>query len=167
MREIAARAGMTAGNVYYYYRSKGDLIADCQELTLQALETRLAAIERSDLSPGEAVESWIRAHVHVLLEESPGGLAHVEVAQLPAERRRRILERRRNYQKRVERLLARGVELGELRPIDPALTSRILLGALNWIPSWFDRGGSMDSATLARELVQLFFSGLARAETGT
>ena len=51
MRDIASEIGMHAGNIYYYFRNKQELLAFCQEDTLAGLLELARAVEESTESP--------------------------------------------------------------------------------------------------------------------
>jgi AcrR family transcriptional regulator len=162
MREIAAELGMTAGNLYYYFPSKQDLLAFCQEDTLAQLLALAAEVESAGLPPDRALSRLLAGHVRVLNEHTPGSLAHLEVEEVPAERRPRLLALRRRYEAVFRRLIERGVELGVLRPVDPRLTTLALLGAVNWTVKWFDAAGPQRAGEVGDRFADLLLHGLTR-----
>jgi len=91
MREIAAALGMTAGNLYYYFPSKQDLLAYCQEETLGQLLDLARGGERPAADARPAAARPDRGHVTVLNEATPGSLAHLEVNEVAAARRASLL----------------------------------------------------------------------------
>ena len=44
MRDVAARAGMTVGNLYYYFENKEELLSFCQDETLGRLDDLVGEI---------------------------------------------------------------------------------------------------------------------------
>jgi TetR/AcrR family transcriptional regulator, cholesterol catabolism regulator len=166
MREIAAELGMTAGNLYYYFPSKQELLAYCQEATLAELLALAAEVEADDPPPDEALSRLLSGHVQVLNEKTPGSLAHLEVNEVPPERRPRLLALRRRYEAVYRRLIERGVATGVLRPVDPRLATLALLGAVNWTVKWFDADGPSGAAEVGSRFADLLLHGLARAGEG-
>ena len=166
MREIAGELGMTAGNLYYYFPSKQELLAYCQEATLAELLALAAEVEADDPPPDEALSRLLAGHVQVLNEKTPGSLAHLEVNEVPPERRPRLLALRRRYEAVYRRLIERGVETGVLRPVDPRLATLALLGAVNWTVQWFDAGGPRGAAEVGRQFADVLLRGLVRAGDG-
>lgn len=161
MREIAAELDMTAGNLYYYFRGKEDLLAYCQEATL---DTLLAEAERILAEPGGAalrLRRLVVAHAVCLNEALPGSLAHLEIETLPAERRAPLLRKRKRYERILARLVEDGQAAGELRRSDDArLAVLAILGALNWSVKWFSAGGKRSAADVGERFADLFLEGL-------
>jgi hypothetical protein len=79
----------------------------------------------------------------------------------PAERG--ALARRREFDHRVQTLVTRAVEEGDLRPdIDPALITRLVFGMSNSVTEWYQAGGRLSAADLAEALITTCFEGLRR-----
>jgi len=162
MRDIAAALGMTAGNLYYYFPSKQDLLAYCQEATLDELLRRAAAIESGGEPADAQLRALVAAHVEVLNEATPGSLAHLEIDEVPAARRAPLLARRKRYERIFRRRIEEGIAAGLFRPVDASLGALALLGALNWTVKWFEEGGRKSAAEVGREFATLLVDGLAR-----
>jgi len=160
MREIAAELGMTAGNLYHYFEGKEDLLAFCQETTLDALLDSVDAVVAFDLPATETLRRIVEAHLLCLNETFPGSLAHLEVEALSEPRRGPIAAKRRRYERALAQVIEDGVGRGELAASDPKLVTLALLGALNWTVKWFDPRGPRPVRAVADEFARLFLSGL-------
>ncbi len=163
MRDIAAALGMTAGNLYYYFPSKQDLLAYCQEATLDELLRRAARDREQRAEAADAkLRDLIAAHVEVLNEATPGSLAHLEIDAVPTARRAPLLARRKRYERIIRGRIEEGIAAGVFRAVDPSLAALALLGALNWTVKWFETGGRKSAAEVGREFATLLVDGLAR-----
>ncbi len=160
MREIAASLGMTAGSLYYYFPSKQDLLAYCQEATLDQLLLLAAEIEASPAEPAAKLTRLLEGHVSVLNEATPGSLAHLEINEVPAALQTPLRARRRQYERVFSRLIEQGVASGAFRPVDPPLAALALLGAVNWTVQWFDPAGRKSAREVGREFADLLVAGL-------
>ena len=167
MREIAAELGMTAGNLYYYFPSKQALLAYCQEATLDTLlegSEELAAAEGGGSDAVTLLRRLIESHVVCLNETYPGSLAHLETEALAPEARRALLAKRNGYERRIAALVEAGIRDGELRPCDPKLATRALLGAVNWTVRWFSAEGEKSAAEVGSAFADLLLDGLRSRE---
>lgn len=160
MRDVAAELGMTAGNLYYYFAGKEEILAFCQEATLDALLARAGEIVALDLPAGERLARLMTAHVACLNETYPGSLAHLEIEALAPERRAPLAVKRRRYEQTIARLIAQGTGAGELRTVDPRLATLALLGSLNWTVKWFSPAGALDATQVGEAFARIFLDGL-------
>lgn len=160
MREIAAELGMTAGNLYHYFEGKEDLLAFCQETTLDALLESVDAIVALGLPAPESLRRIVEAHLVCLNETFPGSLAHLEVEALSEPRRGPIAAKRRRYERALADVVRAGVSRGELAAAEPRLVTLALLGALNWSVKWFDPDGPRPVREVAADFSRLLLSGL-------
>jgi AcrR family transcriptional regulator len=171
--DVAARAGITKGTLYLYFRSKEELF---KAVVRQEL---VPNIERAELMVANAAVPSL-----VLLEQLVGLFSQIIGSPLSAIPKLVLTEAgnfpdlARFYLEEVvdrgktllRRVLERGVEAGELRPIDTesavmCIVAPLLVGAL-WRHS-FERhaGRPLDIEALCRTHLDLLRRGLA-AEAG-
>jgi AcrR family transcriptional regulator len=160
MREIAAELGMHAGNLYYYFDSKQNLLAFCQEDALGGLLELAEAVERAVLAPPQQLYLLAVGHVLLLNEGTPGSLAHLEVEALAEPYREAIIAKRNAYEQAVRRLIEAGVAAASLRPVDPRVAAMALLGALNWTVKWYRPDGAKSARQIGAELAEQLVRGL-------
>lgn len=163
MRDIAAELGMAVGNLYYYFEDKEDLLAFVQEDALAGLLAFADRVRGLDLPADARLQLLVVGHVVRLndaLEGTPGSLAHLELELLSEPRRRGIQVLRDRYERRFRELLEAGIAQGELRPADPGIAARLILGALNWTARWFRPGGAKSAREIGEEAATLLVSGL-------
>jgi TetR/AcrR family transcriptional regulator, cholesterol catabolism regulator len=151
LTDVAARAGLQAPAIYYYYPSREDLIkevmwagiADMREHVISVLDDlpdTASALDR--------VLAAVEAHLRHALEISDYTTAAIRNAgQVPVTiRQRQILEEQR-YGDVWRRLINDLARSGLLRAdLDLFIAQMLVLGALNWAVEWWDpRRGSLDT----------------------
>lgn len=160
MREIAEEAGLSPGNLYYYFDSKDELLVFCQERTLEHMLAAVEAAKAVGQSSGEQLRAILRAHVHALLDEMEGATAHLELDSLPETLRAPMIRKRDRYERALRALVAQGVERGEFAPCDAALVTRAMLGAVNWTARWFRPDGAQSADEVAHNISAYLVKGL-------
>jgi AcrR family transcriptional regulator len=160
MRDIAAELGMHVGNLYYYFEDRRDLLAFCQETTLERLLALAARAEASDLPIDDKLRALIAGHVVELNEGVPGSLAHLEVEAIDEDRRPAILARRDAYEECWRRVIEAGIARRVFRRVDPSTAARALLGAVNWTVKWYRAGGERGASDIGAEFADLLVGGL-------
>src|SRR5207244_997773 len=89
------------------------------------------------------------------------GASMGEIAQaLPAPLLRRVIAKRDRFDRGIRRLLQEGMDAGAFAPGDPKLLTFAILGAVNWIPRWFDPAGPATSEEIGRVFAEYLVSGL-------
>jgi TetR/AcrR family transcriptional regulator len=160
MREIADEAGLSPGNLYYYFDSKDELLLFCQERTLEHMLAALDAAKATGQSSAGQLGAVLRAHVHALLDEMEGSTAHLELDSLPDALRAPMIRKRDKYERALRALVVQGVARGEFAACDAALVTRAMLGAVNWTARWFRPDGAQSAAQVAETIAAYLVKGL-------
>ena len=164
MAQPAAPEGKPQGKSTGKGGGKEELLAYCQEETLDTLLTEAERILAERESVALRLRRLVVAHAVCLNETLPGSLAHLEIETLPAERRAPLIRKRKRYERILAGLIETGQRSGELRRgVDARLTVLAILGALNWTVKWFSAGGKQSAATVGERFADLFLDGLVES----
>ena len=152
IRDIVRAVGMLPGSLYYHFANKDELlVAVYAEGVRRIGEAAAAEIARHD-EPWDRLEAACAAHLESLLEGS--AYAKVVIAVRPdgvPSVAARLVALRDSY----ERLFVALIDALPLPPRTPRAPLRmLLLGALNWTPTWY-RAGGLTPQRIARSYVQL------------
>jgi len=160
MRDVAARAGMTVGNLYYYFRNKEDLLRFCQEETLQRLDALARRLDRSGRPVAERLFLLIQGQVVCLNEGIPGSLAHLELPETAGADVNRLRTLRDRHERRLRKLIRKGMAEGGFREVDPKVATLAILGAVNWTVRWFRPEGGASAREIGRAFAEHLVRGL-------
>lgn len=163
MREIAARAHLSPGNLYHYFKGKHEILYFCQDRSLERMLGALRDASSNGGSIAERLRMVLNTHVRCMLDEVEGSAAHLEVEVLRDEFRTPIIEKRDRYEHGIRKLVAKGVRAGEFAKCDAKLVTRAMLGAINWTARWFRPDGPRSAAAVADGLADYLLRGLAES----
>ena len=160
MRDIAERLGLVKGNLYYYFKSKQDILYHCH---VKCMRASLAALEEAERGEGVAAQRLRRLlvkHMQAITEDPYAGVLLADLESLSAAQRRRYVAMRDQFEQGVRRLIAQGIRSGEFRSCDPRLAGFAILGAINWIPKWYRPEGKLSPAEIAESFADQLLNSL-------
>jgi TetR/AcrR family transcriptional regulator, fatty acid metabolism regulator protein len=160
--DVARAAGVAAGTVYLYFRSKDDLLASIFERTMrETLATGRAAVDAVD-NPAERLRRFARLHLGMLGRDRNLAIVfQVELRQSVKFMERFSSTLLRDYLEQIRAAIADGQAAGVFRAdLNTTAAARMFFGALDematsWILS--RRRRSLESD--ADHVVDLFLNG--------
>jgi AcrR family transcriptional regulator len=161
MRAIAAEAGMEASSLYNHIGSKSDLLADiCFSMADQFIR-QLDDLEASDATLQQQLGSVLRFHMHMMIHAyHEVYVANHEWKHLPGAELSRFLQVRRHYESKLTRLIEKGIESGEFRPVDPWVAVITLLSAIRGIEYWHRNAHGLSARRLEHDMITQLLEGI-------
>src|SRR5262245_28526871 len=141
VEQIAATLHMKKGNLYYYFHNKEEILFACHQYSLERLLGTLDEVELSDLTPDEKIRKLIVAFVHMVLDELHGTALGLDLEALSAAHLKEVIVGRDRFDHGIRRILDEGIRTGAFADGDAKLLSFAMLGAVNWIPRWYNPDG--------------------------
>lgn len=161
MDDVAKVLNVTKPALYYYIKTKQDILYECHAYALDLGEqAREAAFKASD-DPLERIRLLFLKYIE-LLTGSFGSYAVLAepVSSLDAEYREKILTRMRDFDTMCRELVEQAIEQGSLTPCDPRLAIAFFMGAVNNITRWYSPSGPRSSEEIAEAFVSFIMDGL-------
>ncbi|MFN7980920.1 MAG: TetR/AcrR family transcriptional regulator [Vicinamibacterales bacterium] len=161
VEEIATSLKMQKGNLYYYFRTKEEILFACHQYSLDRLMEVLEKVETDDRPPDQKLRELIVAFVHIILDDLCGTALFLDLEALTPAHQRQAIARRDEFDRGLRRVIQQGVDWGTFAPhVEPKLLSFAVLGAVNWIPRWYNPEGPRSSSEIATQFAQFLVDGL-------
>ena len=164
LSEIAEQAGTQAGSLYYHFQSREELIEEVLQQGVRLSFERVRAL--LDAMPPEStplarLTAALRAHLRFQLVESDYARAvSRSIGQSPEDMWKRVNENFRAYGRFFDDLIRAAMKSGEIdSKIDRSALRMLIIGAANYTPEWYRRGGAMNVDQICDLLVRLFVKG--------
>jgi AcrR family transcriptional regulator len=163
IEDVARDVGMLKGSLYYYIKSKDDLLF---QLLLAGIEDGDAFIaQQSDPAgdPVEQLERAIRAQIDYIIQNKvPFGLFLHEFESLPGKRQHKLTAVMSRYNNRFVNLVRAGQTQGKLMKGEPWIIVNGMLGMCNWLYRWYDIDHVSDTEQIKQVFVNMIFSGIRK-----
>jgi len=160
MQDVADHLGLVKGNLYYYFRSKEELIyhahLKCVQVSLEALE-RAAA---SKANAAERMRTLIVEHILAMTEGEYGAVLLEDIDHLTPAHRRKYVALRDQFENGVRQLIKAGIAQGDFAKQDARTAGFAILGAINWIPKWYRPDGELTARAIAERFADMFVRAL-------
>jgi AcrR family transcriptional regulator len=159
LKDVADRLGLTDPALYYYVRSKEELVYLCY---LRAAEVGQEAMQLA-ISEGangfDKVMLYLRHHVDFMVGERGPIAIMSEIPSLKPTHREEVLELSRRHSAAFEALSEEGIADGSVAPCDVRMTGNAIMGAVNWIPKWY-HGDEIVAGKIVEEFPRILSGGL-------
>ena len=159
--EVAERLNVTKPTLYYYVKSKDEILAECVRSGLELMQE---AIARSDEAGGTAIDKLMaamRKYAEIVTMDFGKCLIRVGEDPLPPESRREVRRLKAEIDREFRHLIELGIAEGSLRKVDPKLAAFTLAGALSWIGRWYRADGELSPEQIAEQCIGVLMGGLA------
>ncbi|NIS79120.1 MAG: TetR family transcriptional regulator [Anaerolineales bacterium] len=165
MRDIADAVHLQKPSLYHHIDSKQDILLAILDKALDLLIEDLLQVVDSEIPTEDKLRQAMRVYTGRLAEDADlAAVLLLEYRNLEPELRTRHIARRDRYEALWRQLVREGIESGEFREVDEAITTFALLGVQNWMIIWYREGGRLSAKALAEQFCDLFLEGLAKNE---
>ena len=164
IEDVARDVGMLKGSLYYYIKSKDDLLF---RLLLAGIEDGDAFIAQQidpQGDPLEQLERAIRAQIDYIIEKRVQfGLFLHEFDSLSGKRQHKLISVMSRYNSRFVDLVKRGQEQGKLMDGEPWVIVNGVLGMCNWLYRWYDTDEVSDPEQVKQIFLGMLLHGIRKA----
>jgi AcrR family transcriptional regulator len=168
LKDIAENLGLTKTSLYYYVKTKEELIYQCYMAALDYHHGILDAVEERHKAPADRLSEFFLLQFDNWLAAFEGRGPHIaallEIASLRGTHRTEVEAQYIAMFKRLRQYLRDGVADGSFRRLEPTATTRALLGSVDWAFSWLHEIPPEQLASTAGKAVDILLHGLYGGE---
>jgi AcrR family transcriptional regulator len=163
MRDLAETVGVEAASLYNHIQSKSEILqAICFKVANEFI-SHLEAIEMGNEPTLKKMETIIRLHIRMMLEQYEFVyISDHEWRHLPEPYLSNFLSQRRSYRKRLGDIIGEGIHKNEMKNIEPYVAVLTILSAISGIESWQRSRKSISAGTLETNMVKYLIEGLKK-----
>jgi AcrR family transcriptional regulator len=163
IQDIAEAVGILKGSLYYYIRSKEDLLYEIIKAVHEDALANVRFVDEMEGDPLQKMRAFVTTHLVFNAENlTKMGVFFHDFRSLSGERRATIVEARDIYDELVRRLIREGQQEDMICPdIDPKSVTFAIMGALNWIYQWYKPDGKLSANVIAEEFADFVVAGIA------
>lgn len=159
VRKVAAEAKIGLSGIYYYFKSKDEMLFALQDDTFSSLVESLEEKLRHLESPEEKLRAVVDNHLQFFSRQMEDlKVCSYEIGSLSGDYYEEILKIRRRYFGLVRDVIAENIAASS--DTDPNLVALFLFGSLNWMFMWYDADRNRDIGRLSSQLVRTFLEGI-------
>ncbi|MFT4826361.1 MAG: AcrR family transcriptional regulator [Halioglobus sp.] len=163
--DIAQSLGLTKTSLYYYVKTKEELIYQCYMATLDRHHKTLDEVAVQYRTPVERAQAFFRMHFESWLSAEEGKSSHLaallEIASLKGEHRSRVEARYIKIFKRLRENIRDGIADGSIRPCDSTSVTRAMIGSIDWTFSWLQHVPKDTVPEVAQKAWDVLWQGLS------
>ncbi len=161
MRDIAWAIGVEAPSLYNHIKSKNEILKDICARIGHLFMNYLREVEMSTQSYLAKIESIIRFHISMMIEEYESVyISDHEWKHLPEPFLTDFKSQRRNYRTRLAAIIQKGIDIKEIGPLNPNVAVLTILASITGIENWQRSGKKLDADLLEENMVKILVAGL-------
>jgi AcrR family transcriptional regulator len=158
--DIADRLHITKPTLYYYFRNKDEILAECVRIGLEMIDGAIAEATGEGRTARDRLEAALTRYAEIMTMDFGMCITRIGESELPPPSRKAFRAHKRKIDERIRRLLEEGVADESISVADVRLAAFTVAGALNWIARWYDPAGPMRPDEIALACVNVLFYGL-------
>lgn len=160
--DVAARLNVSKPTLYYYVKSKDEILFECVRTGLQMMQTGIAETSRGGGTAIEQLMACMRIYGHIVTMDFGMCLIRIGEDPLPPESRKELRRLKSAIDLEFRRLITAGVAEGTLEPCDPKITAFAIAGALSWIGRWYQPGGEYSAEEVVERIMGTLLCSLVK-----
>lgn len=165
LSDIAGSMKLTKTCVYYYVKTKEDLIYQCYLSSCEMWLERIQEANQLSATGVDKIAFMVKSHFYQYIDTLRGVAPHfamlTEVSALDAEHVADIEQRWAQVFSDCQKMVEQGIDEGLIEPIDSAVLTSGIFSILQWFPVWLNRSHAANPEPVIDGVLDILLNGLA------
>jgi AcrR family transcriptional regulator len=168
IRDITRELGMSTSSLYYYFKSKEELLFDLMNDGMDESLSEVEVICGSTLSPSEKMEKAVRFYTtfYASNRERLILLVH-DIDSLNNSYKEVLIQKEQRHAELLKNILQDLKNEGRLKDLHPTVAAFAFYGMIHWLFKWYDPQGPINPDDLADSFLEIFTRGVLSREEST
>jgi AcrR family transcriptional regulator len=163
IRDVSEATGMSLAGLYYYFKSKEELLFLIQYRAFESICEELREIIENETDPHACLQRMIKMHFEYFIRNMDDlKICSREIESLKGDFYERVAEKRKEYFDLTQSIFDKIGDQSGGSSADSRLAALYLFGTLNWIYQWYRPGRYPDAGELAGQLAGIYLKGFPR-----
>jgi AcrR family transcriptional regulator len=163
MSDIAEVVNLQKASLYHHVSSKQEILFELLDRALELLLERISPIASQTLPADERLRHMIREYLQILAENTDlSAVLLFEHRSLEGKQHARHVPNRDKFEALWRTVLADGVRTKKFMCEDISLSTRAILGIMNWTITWYRPNGDLAIDEIADQYSNLLLNGLLK-----
>jgi AcrR family transcriptional regulator len=163
MKDIAEAVNLQKASLYHHVSSKQEILLALLDRALELLFERISTISTQEIHADKKLREMIRAYLQILTQNTDlSSVLLFEHRSLERRQHARHVPNRDKFEALWRNVVEEGVAAKLFKCDDPALTTRAILGIMNWTLTWYHPDGPLEIEKIADHYSNLLLRGLLK-----
>ena len=165
IKDVADEVGLLKGSIYYYIKSKQELLYKIGIAPLKATTEKLKEVVNQDISPEEKLKLAIKTRLKAFDEFYPEILVflHERFDELSEDERSFLKKGQKEDEEFWRKILTEGMERDVFRKdMDLKITAQAIIGMCHWMYKWYKKDGRLTTDQIAEVFSEFALNGICK-----
>lgn len=158
--DIAARLNVAKPTLYYYVKSKEDILRECIRLGLVHMKDGIQELQKSKRNGIEKLTRFLEVYIDLVANDFGRCIIRTGLQPLTPANRAKLVPAARQVNSALQDIIRQGIQDGSIRSCDPKIVANAIFGSFNSVALWHQEAGEMTPAQIASHYIDLFIHGL-------
>lgn len=163
LEDVAANLGYTKSVIYYYFKSKSEVLGRIFDKCYDLYLTGISEIAKKDIGPREKLELVMSQHALNVMERPDWNAIYWrEEGELNETHRKLVASKKHEYDSVVEKIYSEGVRNNQFQDYPHSIAVKAMLGMCNSVHMWYKPTGPLSPQEISDLITNMIMKGVLK-----